>query len=160
MEYMLSDLHWVYNLENGHLSVFVKNSSGTRVKDIASGSVYDIPLYNNGYGHSERRLDFNKILNTSGHIKYSFQQLYGIVGVNAFRTLKNEQKQVDRDMKKINRDYNNHYYSFELPDINENQYIEESDLIVATKSAESILRQNKDVQRLERDCKNKNALDF
>lgn len=158
-EYMLSDLIWVYNLETSHLSAFVKNSSSTRVKDIGSGTIYDIPKRHGDYG-SEYRLDFRKILNTSDCIEYKFEQIYGLVGINAFLTLKGQQKQVDKEMKRIIRDTNNDYYAHELPGVNANQYISESDLLSATRRAETILRENKDVQRRERDCKNKTNLDF
>ena len=156
MEYMLCDLCWVYNLEDRNLSVFIKNSAGNKVKNIGTGVVYE--LYKNSYeGYI---LDFNKILNTSGHISYNFEQLYGLVGTDGFETLKNEAKQVEKELKKIRRDYDNYYYPHELPEIDKYQYINEYDLMRATKKAQEILRCNKDVQARERSNKNQSALNF
>ena len=157
-EYMLNDLYWVYDLSSKRLSVFIKNSSNTRVKNLASGAVYDIPKYHGDYGF-ETRLDFDRILNSSC-IVYRFDEFYGIVGTNAFATLKKEAKQVEKETNRMNKDTKNIYYAYEMPTINAFQYMSVSDIVEATRRAEPILKQNESVKRREREVNNRSNLNF
>ena len=158
-EYMLCDLHWVYDLQRKKLSVFAKNSSGTRVKNICTGEVFDIPKYRGDYG-SEYRLDFEKILDSKGCIKFGFKELYAMVGTDAFLTLKNEAKQVEKELNRMRKDYKNDYYSFELPEIDIYQYMSASDIVSATRRAEPILQRDESIKRRERECANKSSYEF
>ena len=95
--FMLSDFIWVYDLQRRKLSVFVKNSTGLRIKNLMTGEICDMPKYRGDYG-MEYRLDFKKILNTSDYIQYGFREIYGMVGTRAFTTLAQEAKQVEIEL--------------------------------------------------------------
>lgn len=159
-QYKLYDLYWIYDLERRKLSVFVKNSSNTRVKNIMTGSICDIPMYHGDYG-MERSLDFNKILNTKDYIQYRFKEIYAIVGTKAFSTLTKEEKQVRKEIKRQEKSpYYYDYSPYDMPEINDCQYMLDSDIVDATLRAEPILQQNSDVKRREQQCKNSSSLEF
>ena len=49
-KYMLASLIWVYDLQRRKLSVFVKNSTNDRVKNIMTNEICDIPRCHGDYG--------------------------------------------------------------------------------------------------------------
>ena len=156
--FTLNSLYWVYDLGRRNLSVFVKNSSGTRVKNLMTGAVTDIPKYHGDYG-TELRLDFEKILNTSGCIVYDFKQIYGIAGTEAFVTLKKEQKDVDAQTRKMEKSGYD-YYPQDWPQVDTSQFMSQDDIVAATKKAEPILQKTEEVKRREQENKNKNCYEF
>lgn len=158
--FMLCDLCWVYDLQRRKLSVFVKNLEGNRLKNLMTGEVCDIPKYHGDYG-MEFRMDYKKILNTKDYIQYDFNKIYGIAGIKAFTTLKNDAKQVEKELKKYYKDDDHCDYSpYDYPEIDIYQYMAEKDIVSATKLAEPILQQTEEVKRREVYCKNSSSLEF
>ena len=159
--YMLCDLIWVYDFERRNLSVFVKNSENTRVKNIMDGSIYEIPTYRGEYGMVERRLDFKKILNTKDYQQLKFKELYMCVGIKAFTTLSKEAKQVEKEINRQRKDIHYCDYSeYDSPEINVYQYMSDDDIIAATQKAETILQKDPAIKRREENCKYGNSYEF
>lgn len=155
---MLSSLQWVYDLERRQLSVFVKNTDGTRVKNITTGVIYDIPTCYSDYG-CVRRLDYNQVLHTSGHMLFDFRQIFGMAGTKAFLALAKEAKQVEKDTKRYEKlGWNDSPY--DMPEIDVYQYMSDSDIVSATKRAEPFVQQSPEVKRREEQILNSNSQRF
>lgn len=146
-KYMLCSLIWVYDLERRRLSAFVKNTDNTRVKNLMTGEILDIPKCRGDYG-MEYRLDFNQLLHTSGHIQYGFREIYGMAGTRAFSTLAKEAKQVEKDTKRYEKNgWNDSPY--DMPEIDIYQYMSDTDIVSATRRAEPFVQQSPEVKRRE-----------
>ena len=159
--FRLNDLIWIYNLERRNLSVFVKNSDGTRAKNIMDGTIYDIPTYRGEYGSVERRLDFEKILGTKNYTVYFFKDLIGRVGTKAFTTLAKEARRVEKEQDRLRKDTNYCEYSeYDYPEIDASQYMLDSDIIAATRKAEAILQKDPSIKKREEECKYNDSYQF
>ena len=131
-----------------------------RVKNIMTGEIFDIPKHHGDYG-MEYTMDFNIILNTSGYLQYDFDRIFAIAGTSAFPTLKNEAKRVAKEQKRIEKDPHYCDYSpYDMPEINQFQYMSADDIKMATRRAEPILQQTEEVKRREQQNQNRSSYEF